>query len=54
MASGEEPEQKLEHFYRGTENLVGLGFLQSVSYIKSIPTREKNKAVGKKWLECHF
>ena len=30
------------------ENLVGLGFLQSVSYVKSIPSREKLFAVGKK------
>ena len=29
------------------ENLVGLGFLQSVSYIKSISTHEKIFAVGK-------
>ena len=29
------------------ENLVGLGFLQSVSYIKPIPTHEKIFAVGK-------
>ena len=29
------------------ENLVGLGFLQPVSYIKSIPTHEKTSAVGK-------
>ena len=29
------------------ENLVGLGFLWSVSYIKSIPTHEKIFAVGK-------
>ena len=29
------------------ETLVGLGFLWSVSYIKSIPTHEKLFAVGK-------
>ena len=29
------------------ENLVGIGFLYSVSYIKSIPTHEKLFAVGK-------
>ena len=29
------------------ENLVGLGFLKSVSYIKSIPTHEKLFALGK-------
>ena len=29
-------------------NLIGLGFLQSVSYTKSIPTHEKFAAVGKK------
>ena len=29
------------------ENLVGLGFLYSVSYIKSIPAHEKIFAVGK-------
>ena len=29
-------------------NLVGLGFLRSVSHIKSIPTHEKTLAVGKK------
>ena len=29
------------------ENLVGLGFLQSFSYIKPIPTHEKMFAVGK-------
>ena len=36
------------------ENLVGLGLLQSVSYIKPILTHEKLFAVGKKWLKCHF
>ena len=30
------------------EKLVGLGFLQSVFYIKSIPTHEKIFAMGKK------
>ena len=30
------------------ENLFGLGFLQSVSYIKPIPAHEKIFAVGKK------
>ena len=30
------------------ENSVGLGFLQSVSYIKSIPTHEKIFGCGKK------
>ena len=35
-------------------SLVGLGFLQSVSYIKPIPTHEKIFAVGKKWPKCHF
>ena len=30
-------------------NLVGLGFLQSVSYIKSIPTHEKIICCGKNW-----
>ena len=29
------------------ENLAGLGFLYSVSYMKSIPTHEKLFAVGK-------
>ena len=29
------------------ENLVGLGFLQSVSYLKSIQTHEKLFAAGK-------
>ena len=29
------------------ENLVGLGFLQFVSYIQSIPIHEKLFAVGK-------
>ena len=29
------------------ENLVGLGFLQSVSCVKPIPTHEKILAVGK-------
>ena len=29
------------------ENLVGLGFLYSVFYIKSIPTHDKSFAVGK-------
>ena len=29
------------------ENLVELGFLQSVSYIKSVPTHEKEFAEGK-------
>ena len=29
------------------ENLVGLGFLYSVSYIKPIPTQEKIFAAGK-------
>ena len=37
------------------ENLVGLSFLQSISYILSIPTHEKTFAVGrKKWLKYHF
>ena len=37
------------------DNSVGLDFLQSVSYIKSIPTHEKIFAVyGKKWPKCHF
>ena len=36
------------------ENLVGLGFLSSVSYIKPILTHEKFIAVGKKWPKCHF
>ena len=36
------------------ENLVGLGFLQSVSYIKSIPTHEISFAVGKSVPKCHF
>ena len=36
------------------ENLVGLGFLSSVSYIKPIPTHENLFAVGKKWPRCHF
>ena len=31
----------------GAENLVALGFLQSVSYIKPVPTHEKIFAVGK-------
>ena len=31
------------------ENVVGLGFLQPVSYIKPISTHEKVFAVGKKW-----
>ena len=30
------------------ENLVGLGFLQSVSYIKSIPTHEKKYLLWEK------
>ena len=30
-----------------TENLVGLSFLQSVSYIKPIPTQEILSSVGK-------
>ena len=34
------------------ENLVGLGFLQSVSCIKSIPTHEKLFAVGKSGSKC--
>ena len=29
------------------ENLIGLGFFQPVSYIKSIPTHEKIFAAGK-------
>ena len=36
------------------ENLFGLGFLQSVSYMKPVPTHEKIFAVGKKWPKCHF
>ena len=36
------------------KNLIGLGFLWPVSYIKPIPTHEKIFAVGKKkkWPEC--
>ena len=36
------------------ENLFGLGFLQSVSYIKSIPTHEKLFAVGKRGPNATF
>ena len=36
------------------ENLVGLGFLQSVSQIKQIPTHEKVFAVGKRGLNATF
>ena len=36
------------------ENLVGLGFLWSVSYIKPIPTHKKNICCGTKWPKCHF
>ena len=32
----------------------GWGFLQSVSYIKLIPTHEKIFCCGKKWPKCHF
>ena len=34
--------------------MVGLGFLQSVFYIKSIPTHEKLFACGKRSPKCHF
>ena len=36
------------------ENLIGLGFLYSVSYIIPILTHEKLFAVRKKWPKCHF
>ena len=36
------------------DNLVGLGFLQSVSYIKSIPTHEKLFCCGEKWPKRPF
>ena len=36
------------------ENLVGLGFLQSVSYIKSIPAHEKIFSVGKSGPKAAF
>ena len=36
------------------ENLIGLGFLQSVSYIAPIPTHEKMFAVGKRGPNATF
>ena len=35
-------------------NLVGLGFLRSVSYIKSTPTHQKIFCCGKKWPQMPF
>ena len=34
--------------------LVGLGFLQSVSYTKTNPNPRQIICCGKKWLKCHF
>ena len=36
------------------ENLVVLGFVWSVSCIKSIPTHDFLFCCGKKWPKCHF
>ena len=36
------------------ENFVGLGLLQSVSYIKTNPNPRKISCCGKKWPKCHF
>ena len=36
------------NFRMFVENLIGLGFLESVSYKKQIPTHEKLFAVGKR------
>ena len=55
VAMGVQPDATASRVF--AQNLVGLGFVQSVSHIKSVPTHEKKKkkiAAGKSGPKCHF